>query len=149
MADEDEDDAGDEDGEDVADQRPSKADLDFQTCVRSKGGVTHHVMLHDVLGQVFGTNIRQIPFFQLSKMGVLVKVFKLHFTMLCVEGIPLHVKLAKPKGCVFLSYEVLVFQTRIHIGIVHGGNINGDEFVLRIPFNIILFVPFKIQYVIR
>ena len=55
VADRQEDDGGDEDGEDVADERPPEADVHFDSLVFSNRCFAHGASDHHVLCQVCGT----------------------------------------------------------------------------------------------
>ena len=64
VADKEQDYAGDEDGEDVADQGTAKADSHLDPLVRSKLSFAHHEALHYIFCQIFGTGVREVSLFQ-------------------------------------------------------------------------------------
>ena len=149
VADEKQDDAGDEDCEDVPDERPTKEDADLNACVWAETGVTHPVALYNILGQIFWTNIRQVDSVQGRKIRGLVEILELHLTFLCVKRIPPHVELAKPKGGELSAYEVSVLASRIHIGIFHSCHVHRLKLVFNVPFNVVLVVPCELRRVLR
>ena len=57
VADRQEDDGGDEDGEDVADERPPETDVHFHPLVFSNRCLTHDASDHHVLCQIRGTRV--------------------------------------------------------------------------------------------
>ena len=57
VADGEENDGGDEDGEDVTDQRPPKADVHFNTLIISDRRSTHNATFHHILCQIRWTRV--------------------------------------------------------------------------------------------
>ena len=71
VADDEEDDAGDEHDQDVADQGASKSHFDFDTvkfCISSEFDIAHHVTFDCVFGQVRRTRIGELLWNEFCKV---------------------------------------------------------------------------------
>ena len=108
VADGEEDDGRDEDGEDVADQRSAEADVHLHALVVADRSSTHDAALHDVLREIGGTRVGQVLWIEVDEVSKLVDNLELHGAGLGVEGVPHHVELADPEDCEFLVQEMIV-----------------------------------------
>ena len=87
MADGQENDGWDEDGEDVADERSSKADVHFNPLEFSDGCATHSASYHHVLGQICWTREGEMLRVQSNQIRQLVDNLELHGAGLSVKGV--------------------------------------------------------------
>ena len=141
MADEKENDAGDEDYENVTKKGTAKSDSYLDTCVSPQLYVTHYIVLHHIFCQILGTNIGQVPPKKCCKIDLSFQRPELHFALLRVKGIPLQIKVAPPnRGKVFAT-EVSVLPSRIYESIVQTCCLNLVKLVFSISFKVVLTAP--------